>query len=212
MKNNNDNDKNVDNNNDDDDINEKTTMTLIMTATKKNDNNNDVNNDGDEKNDNNNDVNSNNDGDDDKNDRNNYNRTLNLPVPFLVVCNKTLLFYFQNNNAMKEVDHTSLLSFLNSSKVLTRDIDGSLTRRDLSIDETIAHILSLLSEMYTTTSSIIQFLLYELAMNPDCQEKLLDEVNSLFAKVRIETFTNNTSPLLFYYCLTLWFFFFFLRK
>jgi len=80
-----------------------------------------------------------------------------------------------------------MLSFLNSSKVLTRDIDGSLGRRGLSTDETIAHILSLLSEMYSTTTAAIQFILYELAMNPECQEAVLNEFNTLFTKVNTIT-------------------------
>lgn len=82
----------------------------------------------------------------------------------------------QNNNKLKDNDHTSLMSFLLSVKVLCRDIDGSLTRRGLTTDETIAHILSLLNEMFSTTTAIIQFLLYELACNRKCQEKLYDEV------------------------------------
>ncbi|XP_060585049.1 cytochrome P450 3A4-like [Ruditapes philippinarum] len=88
----------------------------------------------------------------------------------------------QNNNKLNDDDHESLLSYLLSSKVLFRDIDGSLGRRGLTIDETIAHILSLLSEIYSTTTAIIQFILYELACNQDCQEKLYDEICSFCGK------------------------------
>lgn len=72
----------------------------------------------------------------------------------------------------------SLLSCLQSSKVLTRNIDGSMTRRGFSADETIAHILSLLSEMYSTTTAMIQFMLYELARNPQCQDQLYTEISA----------------------------------
>lgn len=86
---------------------------------------------------------------------------------------------------MKEVDHTSFLSYLHSSTILSRDIDGSLVRRKLTTDETTAHVLSLLSESYSTTNSEIQFLLYELARNPDCQQRVFDEMKSLFHKVTV---------------------------
>ncbi|XP_053386842.1 cytochrome P450 3A43-like [Mercenaria mercenaria] len=88
----------------------------------------------------------------------------------------------QNNNKLKDDDHASLSSFLLSSMVPCRDIDGKLTRRGLTVDETIAHILSLLSEMYSATSAIIQFILYELACNKNCQDKLHDEIYSLCGK------------------------------
>lgn len=99
---------------------------------------------------------------------------------------------FQNNNATKETDHSSFLSYLNSSKTLSRDIDGSLTRRELSTDETIAHILSLLSEMYATTTAVIQFMLYELARNPECQDKMVEEINTVFEKVKKTLTVNDT--------------------
>ncbi|XP_052785512.1 cytochrome P450 3A40-like [Mya arenaria] len=86
----------------------------------------------------------------------------------------------QNNNKMKEEDHPSLLSYLTSSRVLSRDIDGSLMRRDLETDETIAHVLSFIGEIFTTMTASIQFMVYELARNPECQEELYKEVTSLF--------------------------------
>lgn len=53
-----------------------------------------------------------------------------------------------------------------------------MTRRGFSADETIAHILSLLSEMYSTTTAMIQFMLYELARNPQCQDQLYTEISA----------------------------------
>ncbi|KAL4216755.1 Cytochrome P450 3A4 [Mactra antiquata] len=82
----------------------------------------------------------------------------------------------QNNNTIASDDHASLLSYLLSANVLDRDIDGSLERRDLTLDEIISHVLSLLSEMYSTTTAAIQFILYELAINPDVQENLYKEM------------------------------------
>ncbi|XP_045184712.2 cytochrome P450 3A18-like isoform X1 [Mercenaria mercenaria] len=88
----------------------------------------------------------------------------------------------QNNNKKVDDDNVSFLSFLLSSKVLCRELDGSLTRRGLTSDETIAHILSLLSEMYSTTTAMIQFILYELACNQNCQTKLYDEMCRICGK------------------------------
>ncbi|XP_045184472.2 cytochrome P450 3A18-like [Mercenaria mercenaria] len=82
----------------------------------------------------------------------------------------------QNNNKNVDDDNVSFLPFLLSSKVLCRELDGSLARRGLTSDETIAHILSLLSEMYSTTTAVIQFILYELACNKNCQDQLYDEI------------------------------------
>ncbi|KAH3746955.1 cytochrome P450 3A12-like [Dreissena polymorpha] len=88
----------------------------------------------------------------------------------------------QNNNHVKANEHYSLLSYLTSSNILTRDVDGSLTRRSLSTDEIIAHLLTLEGEIFTSITASIQFILYELAMNEDCQERLVDEINSIFKK------------------------------
>ena len=84
--------------------------------------------------------------------------------------------YLQNNNKLKTDDDVSVLTKLIASKCLTRDIDGSMTRRPLAEDEIISHLLSFLSETYHTTASMIQFMLYELACNPDCQDRLYAEI------------------------------------
>ena len=91
---------------------------------------------------------------------------------------------------MKEEDHPSLLSYLTSSRVLSRDIDGSLTRRDLETDETIAHVLSFISEIFTSMTASIQFMVYELARNPECQQELYEEVTSLFPHEKDVTIDN----------------------
>lgn len=82
----------------------------------------------------------------------------------------------KNNNKTKDAEQQSLLAHLITSKILTRDIDGSLTRRDLTHDEILAHVLALVSETFMTMTSAIQYLLYELALNQKCQEKLYEEV------------------------------------
>lgn len=84
---------------------------------------------------------------------------------------------------MKSGDHVSLLSFLLSSQVLSRDIDGSLVRRDMHTDEIISHVFSLLNEMYSTTTAAIQFMLYELSLHPEVQEKLYEEICRSYGQV-----------------------------
>ena len=87
-------------------------------------------------------------------------------------------YIFQNNNDLKASDHQSLLSYLTSSRVLSRDVIGYLERRDLTSDETIAHVLSFIGEIFSTMTASLQFMIYELAMNPDCQQTLYEEVMS----------------------------------
>jgi cytochrome P450 len=75
--------------------------------------------------------------------------------------------------------HDSLFAFLLSSKVPCRDADGRAAHRNLSTDEIIAHMLTLLSEIHSTTTAMILFILYELACHQDCQDKLYDEIKNM---------------------------------
>ncbi|XP_060596749.1 cytochrome P450 3A12-like [Ruditapes philippinarum] len=85
----------------------------------------------------------------------------------------------RNNNKDSQEVHDSLFAFLLSSKVPCRDADGRSAHRNLSTDEIIAHMLTLLSEIHSTTTAMILFILYELACHQDCQDKLYDEIKNM---------------------------------
>ena len=86
---------------------------------------------------------------------------------------------------MKPDDDATIFSKLLTAKMRSRDIDGSFTRRPLVDDEILSHAFLIFTEAFKTTSAMIQFLLYELARNPECQERLYEEIIEVCGEVSI---------------------------
>lgn len=102
----------------------------------------------------------------DKDHRKAHDKVMSIVIKFLK----------SQNNSLMDFKHDSLSSYLRTLTVFHRDIDGSLSNRKMSSDEMVAHLMSLLSEMYQSTSSAVQYMIYELARNSICQERLYDEI------------------------------------
>ncbi|KFM82972.1 Cytochrome P450 3A30, partial [Stegodyphus mimosarum] len=66
--------------------------------------------------------------------------------------------------------------------VTNKDISASLKYTNISQDELIAQCVLFFFVGYETTASTLTFMSYCLASNPDCQEKLIQEVDDAFNK------------------------------
>ena len=54
--------------------------------------------------------------------------------------------------------------------------------------EVVAQAILFFIVGYETTATTISFLMYNLAMNPDCQDKLYEEINTVLGDKVIHTF------------------------
>lgn len=54
------------------------------------------------------------------------------------------------------------------------------------MDEVLGHAILFMLVGYDTTSNALTFTAYNLATNPECQEKLIDEIDTVLGKVRAE--------------------------
>lgn len=52
----------------------------------------------------------------------------------------------------------------------------------MSDDELIAQCIIFFTVGYETTASVMSFMAYSLALNPECQEKLIKEVDEVFER------------------------------
>lgn len=86
----------------------------------------------------------------------------------------------QNNNYEGAKEQQSLISQLLACKVPMRDSGGVVTKRKLQEDEILAHVIALLGETFETISSAIMFVMYELALNQNIQDRLYKEMNDLY--------------------------------
>lgn len=67
----------------------------------------------------------------------------------------------------------------------------------LTMDEVLGHAILFMLVGYDTTSNALTFTAYNLATNPECQEKLIDEIDTVLGKVRAELmilFTGKYKP------------------
>ena len=65
------------------------------------------------------------------------------------------------------------------------------------MDEVLGHAILFMLVGYDTTSNALTFTAYNLATNPECQEKLIDEIDTVLGKVRAELmilFTGKYKP------------------
>ena len=84
--------------------------------------------------------------------------------------------FFQNNNDEGSKEYRSILSQLLDSKVSIHDDDRGATKRYLEEDEILAHVLAMFGETFETSSNTLLFVLYELALHQDVQDKLYSEI------------------------------------
>ncbi|KAK3090429.1 hypothetical protein FSP39_011786 [Pinctada imbricata] len=63
-----------------------------------------------------------------------------------------------------------------------KDKDPVKKERGLTIDEVVANSFIFFLAGYDTTANTLSFLAYNLAMNPDCQEKCIEEVHRVLGK------------------------------
>ena len=82
----------------------------------------------------------------------------------------------QNNHASQNKHQHNIISQLLACKVPTKATDGGFTRRCMSEEEILAHCTASLGEAFETVSSAIAFVLYELAVHPDIQQKVYEEI------------------------------------
>ena len=71
---------------------------------------------------------------------------------------------FQNNNDNPS-EPQNIINYLKAS-----------TRLTLSVDEILAQALMIITEAFDTSANAILFMLYELSLHPDLQEKLYQEI------------------------------------
>ena len=55
-------------------------------------------------------------------------------------------------------------------------------KKTLTYNEIICTSILFLTAGYETTSTTLCFIAYNLAMNPDCQEKLIEEIDTILEK------------------------------
>lgn len=55
------------------------------------------------------------------------------------------------------------------------------------MDEVLGHSILFMFIGYDTTSNTLTFTAYNLATHPECQEKLIDEIDTVLGKVRTES-------------------------
>ncbi|KAL5276675.1 hypothetical protein ACFFRR_002098 [Megaselia abdita] len=89
---------------------------------------------------------------------------------FMRIVRETVNYREENN--IRRNDFMDLLIDLKNNK------DGE-NPEGLTIDETCAHAFIFILGGFETSSSTMGFMLYELAKNPDIQEKLRDHINSV---------------------------------
>ena len=102
--------------------------------------------------------------------------TFHGPISFQHV----LLFFLQNNNCEDSKEHSSILSQLLSSKLAMQDDDKGVTNRHLEEDEILAHVLAMFGETFETSSNTLLFVLYELALHPEVQDRLYNEMTEMY--------------------------------
>ncbi|XP_054722244.1 cytochrome P450 3A24-like [Uloborus diversus] len=64
--------------------------------------------------------------------------------------------------------------------IFNKELSHALRYKTLSQDEVIAQCVLFFSVGYETTAATLTFVAYSLALNPECQEKLIQEVDSAF--------------------------------
>lgn len=105
---------------------------------------------------------------------------------FKNILNMTLRYRKENNIVRDDfLDH--VLSLKAKSK------DNEMTDTDV-----VSHALSFLIDGFETTSSVVSYALYQLAVNPEVQENLRTEIEDTYTKNqnRIDYETLNDMPLL----------------
>ncbi len=55
-------------------------------------------------------------------------------------------------------------------------------KKTLTFNEILCTAILFLSAGYETTSTTLCFIAYNLAMNPDCQERLIEEIDTILEK------------------------------
>ena len=78
-----------------------------------------------------------------------------------------------------------------------QDTNGGFTRRKLEEDEILAHVLAMFGETFETSSNSLLFVLYELALHPDVQDRLYKKIIELYGN-EVRGITYN---ILVYECL-----------
>ena len=121
-------------------------------------------------------------------------RTFHGPISFQHV----LLFSFQNNNCEDSKEHSSILSQLLSSKLTMQDDDKGVTKRHLEEDEILAHVLAMFGETFETSSNTLLFVLYELALHPEVQDRLYSEITEMYeyeVRQNLDNIYNENTPM-----------------
>ncbi|XP_025103416.1 cytochrome P450 3A6-like isoform X2 [Pomacea canaliculata] len=73
-------------------------------------------------------------------------------------------------------EHVDLLQLLLDSEASEADIAAKPQDRQMTKDEIIAQCITIFLAGYETTAATLQYMIYLLAVNPDKQEKLYDEI------------------------------------
>jgi cytochrome P450 len=75
-----------------------------------------------------------------------------------------------------EADEKNLLHHIMQGSFLYSDEDGKLCRRNLTDEEIVAHVHSLIGGGIGTLNASIEFTIHMLAVNPSIQQKIYDSI------------------------------------